>query len=51
MKSVAVILAVVIGVTGIVLGEVDNSPGLQLLSGALVVGAAGFGVRIAQRSR
>jgi hypothetical protein len=46
-----IVTAVVIaaGVAGIVLGEADDSPGLQLLGAVLVVGALGFGVRTARR--
>lgn len=45
------ILATALGVAAIVLGEADDSPGLQLLGGLLVVGAVVLGVRTAQRSR
>jgi protein-S-isoprenylcysteine O-methyltransferase Ste14 len=55
MKSylavVAVLAVVVIGVTGVVLGEADDSPGLQGL-GVLLVGAAvALGVRAVRRAR
>ncbi|MCM0678669.1 hypothetical protein NCC78_28940 [Micromonospora phytophila] len=51
MKYVLAVLAIAIGVAGIVLGEADDSPGLQLLGVVLVVGAVVFGVRAARRSR
>jgi hypothetical protein len=46
-----VIVAIAIGVAGIVLGEADDSPGLQLLGVLPVAGAVAFGVRTARRSR
>ncbi|MCX4390399.1 hypothetical protein OG777_26240 [Micromonospora peucetia] len=45
------LLAVAVGVAGIVYGEADDSPGLQLLGVVLVVGAVVFGVRSARRGR
>jgi hypothetical protein len=51
MKYVLALLAVAIGVAGIVYGEADDSPGLQLLSAVLAIGAIAFGVRLARRSR
>ncbi|WP_320066254.1 hypothetical protein [Micromonospora sp. RTGN7] len=47
----AVALAVALGVAGIVHGEADDSPGLQLLGVLLIVGAVVFGVRITRRGR
>ncbi|MEV4463628.1 hypothetical protein AB0J51_08395 [Micromonospora echinofusca] len=44
-------VAVALGVAGVVLGEADDSPGLQLLGVVLVVGAVAFGVRAARRGR
>ncbi|MFG3708784.1 hypothetical protein ACGF7U_29210 [Micromonospora sp. NPDC047670] len=49
--AVVAVLAVAVGVAGIVLGEADDSPGLQLLGALLVIGAIGFGVRAARRGR
>ncbi|WBB70049.1 hypothetical protein [Micromonospora sp. WMMD812] len=49
--ALVALLAIAIGVGGILYGEADDSPGLQLLGGALVVGAFAFGVRIARRDR
>jgi hypothetical protein len=52
MKYFAVaILAVALGVAGIVAGEADDSPGLQLIGVILIVGAGALGVRMAQRRR
>ncbi|MFI1194337.1 hypothetical protein ACH4T9_13925 [Micromonospora sp. NPDC020750] len=51
MKYLVAVLAVAIGVAGIVLGEADDSPGLQLLGVVLIVGAVTFGVRTARRGR
>ena len=41
----------VAGVLGIVYGEADDSPGLQLLGVVLVLGAVVFGVRAVRRGR
>ncbi|WP_167537043.1 hypothetical protein [Micromonospora terminaliae] len=49
--AVVALLAVALGVAGLVYGEADDSPGLQLLAGLLVIGAVAIGVRIARRSR
>ncbi|MET7709402.1 hypothetical protein [Micromonospora sp. NPDC005413] len=43
--TVLAILATAVGVAGIVHGEADDSPGLQLLGVALVIGAVAFGIR------
>ena len=51
MRYLLVILAIALGVAGIVYGEVDDSPGGQLLGVLLIVGAAAAGVRIARRTR
>ena len=48
--AIAAILAIAIGVAGIVLGEADDSPGLQLLGVVFVVGAIAFSVRSVRRS-
>ncbi len=40
---------VAVGVAAVVLGEADDSPGLQGLGGLLVVGAIALGVRTARR--
>ncbi|MGN9778899.1 hypothetical protein ACTMS0_24525 [Micromonospora sp. H33] len=51
VKYFLAVLAIAIGVAGVVHGEADDSPGLQLLGAVLVVGAVAFGVRTARRSR
>jgi len=51
MKYLVALLTFAIGTTGMVAGEADDSPGLQLLGVVLIVGAVALGVRIAQRSR
>jgi len=51
MKYLVAILAIAVGVAGIVAGGADDSPGLQLLGVVLVVGAVAASVRIARRSR
>jgi hypothetical protein len=45
------VLVVALGVAGIVLGEADDSPGLQLLGAVLVVGTIVYGVRTVRRRR
>jgi hypothetical protein len=50
MKILLAVLAVAIGVAAVVLGEADDSPGLQLLGVLFVVGAVALVVRTAQRS-
>ena len=45
------LLAVALGVAGIVAGEADDSPGLQLIGALLIVGAVAMGVRIARRRK
>ncbi|SCF41850.1 hypothetical protein GA0070618_6580 [Micromonospora echinospora] len=47
--AVVALLAVALGAAAIVYGEADDSPGLQLLGALLVVGAVGYGVRLARR--
>ena len=51
MKYVVAVLAIALGVAGMVAGGIDDSPGLQLLGVLLIVGAVALGVRIARRSR
>ena len=51
MKYLVVVLAIAIGVAGVVAGGVDDSPGFQLLSLVLIVGAVAQGVRMVRRSR
>ncbi len=45
------LLVLVVGVAGVVAGESDDSPGLQLLGALLVVGAVVAAVRAARRRR
>jgi hypothetical protein len=51
MKYFVAVLARAIGVAGVVAGEADDSPGLQLLGVLIIVGAVVMGVRVVQRSR
>jgi len=51
LLALAVVLAVAIGIAGVVLGEADDSPGLQVIGVVFVVGAVALGVRAARRSR
>ncbi|MEU4814634.1 hypothetical protein AB0G03_03130 [Micromonospora aurantiaca] len=51
LAVVVALLAVVLGVTGFVYGEADDSPGLQFLSALLVIGAVAIGVRVTRRTR
>jgi hypothetical protein len=51
MKYLVAVLLIAIGIAGIVAGEADDSPGLQLLGVLLVVGPVALGVRTVQRSR
>ena len=47
----AVLVLFAVGVAGVVLGEADDSPGLQGLGVLLAVGAVVLGVRAARRGR
>ena len=49
--AIVAVLAVALGVAGVVLGEADDSPGLQFLGVVLVVGAVALGVRSFRRRR
>jgi hypothetical protein len=51
LAAVGVLTVVLIGIAGVVLGEADDSPGLQGLGVLLVVGAVALGVRAARRAR
>jgi hypothetical protein len=52
MKYFVAVLVIAIGVVGVVAGGIDDSPGFQLLSLVLIVGAVALCVRwIVQRSR
>jgi hypothetical protein len=50
MKLLLALLAIAIGVAAVVLGEADDSPGLQGLGVLLVIGTVVLSVRTAQRS-
>jgi drug/metabolite transporter (DMT)-like permease len=51
MKLLLAALLLAIGVAAVVLGEADDSPGLQGLGILLAVGAVVLGVRAARRRR
>jgi drug/metabolite transporter (DMT)-like permease len=51
MKYVVAVLAIAIGVAGVVTGGADDSPGFQLLGVLLIIGAVVLGVRMVQRSK
>ena len=51
MTYLAAVLLVALGVAGVILGEGDDSPGLQLMGVVLVVGALALGARRALRTR
>jgi hypothetical protein len=48
---VVVAIAVALGVAAVVYGEADDSPGLQLVGGLLVLGAVAHAVRTVVRGR
>lgn len=45
------LLAVALGAAGVVYGEADDSPGLQLLGAVLIIGVVAVAVRVARRGR
>ena len=51
LAAVAVLLVIALGLAGVVLGEADDSPGLQGLGVVLVIGALVVGVRSVRRAR
>ena len=51
MRYIVVILAIAIGVAGVVAAGIDDSPGGQLLSVLLIIGAVVMGMRMVWRSR
>ena len=51
MNYLIALLVAVLGVAGMVLGEADDSPCLQLIGVVLIVGAIALSIRTAQRSR
>jgi hypothetical protein len=50
MKYLVVILAIAVGVAGVVAAGIDDSPGGQLLGVLLIIGAVVLGVRMVRRS-
>jgi hypothetical protein len=51
MKYIAVVLAIALGVVGVVAGGADDSPGLQLIGVVIIIGAIVLSVRMVRRSR
>ena len=51
MMYLIALLTSALGVAGMVFGEADDSPGLQLIGVLLIVGAVALGIRTAQRRR
>ena len=51
LLALVVAAGIATGVAGLVHGEADDSPGLQLLGILLALGAAALGVRAARRLR
>ncbi|MGY1840546.1 MULTISPECIES: hypothetical protein [unclassified Modestobacter] len=55
MKTVLAVVAVLAmlaaGIVGMVLGEGDDSPGLQGLGGLLTLGAVALGIRATRRGK
>ena len=49
--AVLAILAIALGIAGIVYGEADDSPGLQLIGVVLIVGAIALGVKTVRSGR
>jgi hypothetical protein len=52
MKYLVAVLVIALGAVGVVVGGIDDSPGFQLLSLVVIVGAVALCVRwIVRRSR
>ena len=51
LASASAIVGVALGVLLVVLGEADDSPGLQLIGVVIAIGTAGLTVSVARRSR
>jgi hypothetical protein len=49
LSLLAAVLVTALGVAAVVLGEADDSPGLQFLGLLFVIGAVTFGVRTIRR--
>ena len=51
VRCLAAVLLGALGVAGMVVGEGDDSPGLQLIGAILIVGAVVVAVRAVRRGR
>ncbi|MEU4423236.1 hypothetical protein AB0F81_21635 [Actinoplanes sp. NPDC024001] len=51
MRYLLLVVAIALGVAGMVLGEADDSPGLQGLGLLLIIGAVGYTVWSARKAR
>jgi hypothetical protein len=51
MKYLVVTLAIAVGIVGVVAAGIDDSPGGQLLSVLLIIGAVVMGGRMVKRNR
>jgi hypothetical protein len=51
VRYLVALLLLALGAAGVVAGEADDSPGLQLLGALLVAGAVLLGVRAARHRR
>ena len=51
MRYLLALVLLALGVAGVIAGEADDSPGLQLLGALLAVGTVVLGVRTGRRSR
>jgi multisubunit Na+/H+ antiporter MnhB subunit len=49
MKHVLAVLAIVVGAAAVVFGGYDDSPGLQLIGGVIVLAALVLSLRAARR--
>ena len=45
------VLGILLGITGIYIGEVDDAPGAALIGGILMAGCIVFGIRTIRRKR
>jgi uncharacterized membrane protein YfcA len=50
LAAISIVLGIALGVGGMVAGEADDSPGLQLIGVILIVAALALAVRLARRS-
>ena len=50
VKAIGLVtIAVALGAAGIIIGEIDDSPGLMLIGALLIIGAVVIGVRTRRR--